>query len=68
MNNVITKIKIESEKDSASPRSNTIEGIGRIIMTMVAISAAATKIAGSIFGNPVKALCRMLGETQAVIA
>ena len=43
---VIVNIKIARENDAARPMSNTIAGIGRIIMTIIAIKANAKRIVG----------------------
>ena len=46
MNSVMVKIKIASAKDAARPTSSTQAGIGRIIITMIAISASARRTVG----------------------
>ena len=46
MNSVMVKIKMAREKLPANPTSKTIAGIGKIIMTMIAISAIARRTVG----------------------
>jgi len=46
MNNVTVKIRIATANDAASPTSRTHAGIGKIIMTMIAISAIANRTVG----------------------
>ena len=46
MNNVTVKIRIASAKEAASPISRTHAGMGRIIMTMIAINAMESRIVG----------------------
>ena len=46
MNSVTVKIRMASAKDAASPISSTQAGIGRIIITMIAISAIAIRMVG----------------------
>ncbi|WP_232367681.1 hypothetical protein [Tritonibacter horizontis] len=46
MNSVIVKIRIASAKEVARPTSNTQAGIGKIIMTMIAMSAMASSMVG----------------------
>lgn len=46
MNNVTVNIKIASANEAARPTSKTQAGIGRIIMTMIAIKASASRIVG----------------------
>ena len=46
MNSVTVKIKMASAKLAARPTSSTIAGIGRIIMTMIAIRARASRTVG----------------------
>jgi hypothetical protein len=45
-NKVTVKIKIAIAKDAAKPISSTQDGIGKIIITMIAISASASKTVG----------------------
>ncbi|MEP4194552.1 MAG: hypothetical protein ABJL99_02840 [Aliishimia sp.] len=40
------KIKTASENDTARPISRTIDGTGKIIMTMIPINAKASKTVG----------------------
>ena len=46
MKSVTVKINIASANDAASPASRTQEGIGKIIMAMIAINAIASKTVG----------------------
>lgn len=46
MKSVIVKIRIASAKDVAKPTSKTHAGIGKIIMTMMAISATDRRTVG----------------------
>ncbi|WP_299047978.1 hypothetical protein [uncultured Tateyamaria sp.] len=46
MKSVIVKIRMASANDAASPMSKTHAGIGRIIITMMAISATASMTVG----------------------
>jgi hypothetical protein len=46
MKSVTVNIRIASAKEAARPTSSTQAGIGRIIMTMTAISASASRIVG----------------------
>ena len=46
MNKVTVNIRIASANDVANPISSTQAGIGRIIMTITAISASANRIVG----------------------
>ena len=46
MNSVTVKIRIASAKEAARPISSTHDGTGRIIMTMIAISASASSTVG----------------------
>ena len=43
---VTVKMRMANENDAAKPMSRTQAGIGRIIMTMIAISAMVSKIVG----------------------
>jgi len=47
INSVTVKIRIASEKDKARPTSRRNAGTGKIIMTIMAMSAKASKIVGS---------------------
>ena len=46
INNVTVKIRMASPKDAANPTSRTQAGIGKIIITMIAISASASNMVG----------------------
>ena len=46
MNKVTVNIRMASPNEAASPMSKTHAGMGKIIMTMIAISASANKIVG----------------------
>ena len=46
INKVTVKIRMASAKDVASPTSSTHAGMGRIIMTMIAINASANNTVG----------------------
>jgi hypothetical protein len=46
MNKVTVKIRIAMAKEAARPTSRTMEGTGRIIMTMTAIKAIAKSTVG----------------------
>ena len=46
MNNVTVKIRIAKAKDAARPTSKTHAGTGKIIMTMIAMSAIASRTGG----------------------
>ena len=46
MNKVTVKIRMASAKDAARPVSRIHAGIGKIIMTMIAINATARRIVG----------------------
>ena len=46
INRVTVKIRIARAKDAASPISSTTAGTGRIIITMIAISASASRTVG----------------------
>ena len=46
MKSVTVEIRMAMAKDAARPRSSTKAGIGRIIMTMTAISAMASSTVG----------------------
>ena len=46
MNSTLVKIRMAMPKEAASPTSSTQEGIGRIIITMMAISASARRTVG----------------------
>jgi len=46
MNRTTVKIRIATANEAASPMSSTQAGIGRIIITMIAISATAMKTVG----------------------
>ena len=46
MKSVTVKIRIARPKDAASPTSTMKLGTGRIIITMIAISASAKRIVG----------------------
>lgn len=46
MKRVVEKMRIANAKDNANPASSTHEGIGRIIMIMIAINAIARSTVG----------------------
>ena len=46
MNSVMVKIRIARPKEAARPTSSTQDGIGRIIITMIAINASASSTVG----------------------
>ena len=46
MNSVTVNIRIASANEAARPTSSTQAGIGRIIITMTAISASASRTVG----------------------